>query len=221
MASLAEQIVLLSNPEPKRFDLDDDEFDVTRAQVIDKPNKYENTESQIVQNTTTLLKKTVPSLQDKDTKYAGRKISRAQLEDVDSSEDDVISKSIGNESDDDGIKDENICQKLTFDSSEDNSDIEKELGKSRESGVDEEADENEVLESEDIQKGIISFSEDKDSDDDSGNEKNEFDKIEDVDEEEEEERDSHGDIQKFSSTGLKDNLEKGKAAKNQIGKLGA
>lgn len=80
MASLAEQLRSLSTPEPSRFDLDEDEFDVTRAQTINKGTEEEDNENQTVSNTNNLRKKTAPLLQDVDKKYAGHKISRAQLE---------------------------------------------------------------------------------------------------------------------------------------------
>ena len=80
MASLAEQLRSLSNPEPSRFDLDEDEFDLTRAQVVNKETNLGDIENQTVSNTSVLRKKTLPILEDEDQKYAGRKISRAQLE---------------------------------------------------------------------------------------------------------------------------------------------
>lgn len=80
MASLAEQLRSLSTPEPSRFDLDEDEFDVTRAQAIDKGAEDGDVESETVSATSDLRKKTVPLLHDVDMKYAGRKVSRAQIE---------------------------------------------------------------------------------------------------------------------------------------------
>lgn len=80
MASLAEQLRSLTNPEPSRFDLDEDEFDLTRAQVISKGSDLGDIKNQIESNVSNLRKKTVPLLQDEDKKYAGRKISRADLE---------------------------------------------------------------------------------------------------------------------------------------------
>lgn len=80
MASLAEQLRSLTNPEPSRFDLDEDEFDLTRAQVINKECDLGELKGQNDANTSVLRKKTVLLLQDGDKKYAGRKISRAQLE---------------------------------------------------------------------------------------------------------------------------------------------
>ena len=80
MASLAEQLRSLSTPEPSRFDLDEDEFDVTRAQTIDKRDDDGDIESETVSATSDLRKKTAPILQDIDKKYAGRKVSRAQIE---------------------------------------------------------------------------------------------------------------------------------------------
>lgn len=80
MASLAEQLRSLSTPEPSRFDLDEDEFDVTRAQAIDKGAEDGDVESETVSATSDLRMKTVPLLHDVDMKYAGRKVSRAQIE---------------------------------------------------------------------------------------------------------------------------------------------
>ena len=80
MASLAEQLRSLSTPAPSRFDLDEDEFDVTRAQAIDKGDEYGGIESETVSATSNLRKKTAPLLHDVDKKYAGRKITRAQIE---------------------------------------------------------------------------------------------------------------------------------------------
>ena len=79
-SSLAEQLRSLSTPEPSRFDLDEDEFDVTRAQTIDKRDDDGDIESETVSATSDLRKKTAPILQDIDKKYAGRKVSRAQIE---------------------------------------------------------------------------------------------------------------------------------------------
>lgn len=80
MASLAEQLRSLTNPEPSRFDLDEDEFDATRAQTTNKGAEHGDTDVQTVSKTSDLRKKTVPLLHDVDKKYAGHKISRAQLE---------------------------------------------------------------------------------------------------------------------------------------------
>jgi len=80
MASLAEQLRSLSTPAPSRFDLDEDEFDVTRAQAIDKGDEDGDIESETVLATSDLRKKTAPLLHDVDKKYAGRKVSRAQIE---------------------------------------------------------------------------------------------------------------------------------------------
>ena len=80
MASLAEQLRALSNPEPSRIDLDEDEFDVTRAQTIKKAIDSEDFEDQEAPVVNNLRKKTATLLQDVDKKYAGHKISRAQLE---------------------------------------------------------------------------------------------------------------------------------------------
>lgn len=80
MASLAEQLRSLSTPVPSRFDLDEDEFDVTRAQAIDKGDGDGDIESETVSATSDLRKKTAPLLRDVDKKYAGRKVSRAQIE---------------------------------------------------------------------------------------------------------------------------------------------
>ena len=80
MASLAEQLRSLSTPAPNRFDLDEDEFDVTRAQAIDKGDEDGDTESETVSATSDLRKKTAPLLHHVDKKYAGRKVSRAQIE---------------------------------------------------------------------------------------------------------------------------------------------
>lgn len=92
MASLAEQLRSLSNPEPSRFDLDEDEFDVTRAQTIHQGAEDGDIDRQSVSTSSDLRKKTAPLLHDVDKKYAGHKISRAQLEAsrgrVDSSDDD-------------------------------------------------------------------------------------------------------------------------------------
>lgn len=80
MASFAEQLRALANPEPSRFDLDDDEFDLTRAQITNKDTDFGNSEQQNVSRGNNLRKKAVSLLQDEDKKYAGRKITRAQLE---------------------------------------------------------------------------------------------------------------------------------------------
>ena len=80
MASLAEQLRSLSNPEPSRFDLDEDEFDVTRAQTIHKEAEDGDIDGQTFSTTSDLRKKTTPLLHDVDKKYAGHRISRAQLE---------------------------------------------------------------------------------------------------------------------------------------------
>ena len=80
MASLAEQLRSLSTPAPSRFDLDEDEFDITRAQAFDKGGEDGDIESGTVSATSDLRKKTAPLLHDVDKKYAGRKVSRAQIE---------------------------------------------------------------------------------------------------------------------------------------------
>ena len=80
MASFAEQLRALANPEPSRFDLDDDEFDLTRAEITNKDTIAGNLEEQKFSRGNNLRKKAVTLLQDEDKKYAGRTITRAQLE---------------------------------------------------------------------------------------------------------------------------------------------
>lgn len=80
MATFAEQLRALANPEPSRFDLDDDEFDLTRAQITNRDTDVGNLEEKKFSRGNNLRKKAVTLLQDEDKKYAGRKITRAQLE---------------------------------------------------------------------------------------------------------------------------------------------
>lgn len=112
MASLAEQLRSLSTPEPSRFDLDDDEFDVTRAQAIDKGDEDGDIESETVTATSDLRKKTAPLLQDVDKKYAGRKVSRAQIEALRSHhiEDSVRGEESELENDSEGTEQINCCR---------------------------------------------------------------------------------------------------------------
>ena len=112
MASLAEQLRSLSTPEPSRFDLDDDEFDVTRAQAIDKGDEDGDIESETVRATSDLRKKTAPLLQDVDKKYAGRKVSRAQIEALRSHhiEDSVRGEESELENDSEGTEQINCCR---------------------------------------------------------------------------------------------------------------
>lgn len=80
MATFAEQLRVLANPEPSRFDLDDDEFDLTRAHITNRDTDVGNLEEKKFSRGNNLRKKAVTLLQDEDKKYAGRKITRAQLE---------------------------------------------------------------------------------------------------------------------------------------------
>jgi len=114
MASLAEQLRSLSTPEPSRFDLDEDEFDVTRAQAIEKGDEDGDIESETVTATSDLRKKTAPLLQDVDKKYAGRKVSRAQIEALRSHhiEDSVRGEESELENDSEGTEQINCCRNL-------------------------------------------------------------------------------------------------------------
>lgn len=115
MASLAEQLRSLSNPEPSHFDLDEDEFDVTRAQTIEKVIEEEDVGNQKDFVGSNLRKKTAPLLQDVDKKYSGHKISRAQLEDArrhvgSSDEEEEDGEQEESESDSEGI--EKPCESI-------------------------------------------------------------------------------------------------------------
>ena len=79
MASLdlAEQLRLLSNPEPSSFDPELDEYDVTAAKTVE--HGVEEGQEVVAVPSSALRKKTAALLGEEDVKYAGRKTSRAEL----------------------------------------------------------------------------------------------------------------------------------------------
>ncbi|XP_073229798.1 protein AATF-like [Porites lutea] len=183
MATFAEQLRALANPEPSRFDLDDDEFDLTRAQITNRDTDVGNLEEQKFSRGNNLRKKAVTLLQDEDKKYAGRKITRAQLE---------VSRDQADRSD----TEEESAGENEFQGTEYEGDFPNGMGESEDDDDDDDAVENEGSED--------------DSDDIQAEEEGE--------EGEEELEDDEGSdaIQKFSATSLSEDIEKGKAARNQL-----
>ncbi|XP_074610508.1 protein AATF-like isoform X1 [Acropora palmata] len=212
MASLSEQLRSLTNPEPSRFDLDEDEFDLTRAQVINKKSYLENEESESVPNISALRKKTISFLDNEDKKYAGRKITRAQLEfarqtigsdleseeesnvDIDS-DDDVHQGKAGSKDyeveDDDLSDDESNGDGIVYKDVQSNGFHELERGNSDEA----EDDDDDFRDDDD---GI---------DDQNGNDEDDMEDDEGADDEA---------IKSFSTASIAEDIEKGKAAKNQL-----
>ncbi|XP_027052204.1 protein AATF-like [Pocillopora damicornis] len=223
MASLAEQLRALSNPEPSRIDLDEDEFDVTRAQTIKKAIDSEDFEDQEAPVANNLRKKTATLLQDVDKKYAGHKISRAQLEasrghDAGSDEEEEHDEEeesesnsgdylngVGKPEDDDDINSkedntdgsENQVEGVTFSDDNDDENVDNDEEDSLHSGTENESEEEFSSAGEDSDiNGAVGKSDDDDieEDEDMGN----------------------NTIQQFSSTSLKEDIEKGTAAKHQL-----
>ncbi|XP_068758251.1 protein AATF-like isoform X2 [Montipora capricornis] len=218
MASLADQIRSLTNPEPSRFDLDEDEFDVTRAQVVDKEKDLEDIKNESIPNAGALRKKTIRLLQDEDKKYAGRKITRAQLQ---SSRDNAVGTNNEEESNTNSDFEDDVQNGKEVsrgdgddDIDDDNDDEDNDLGNDF-------SDEEDSIGSEDIQgNGVHDLStesseDDANYDDDDDDDEN----INDIDDDDVVENDEGADdngIQSFSAASLAEDIEKGKAAKNQL-----
>ena len=71
MASLAEELKLLSLPAPSKINLDNFENDTTSARVISKDDVYEDESENKVLNKSNLRKKAAILLADEDKRYAG------------------------------------------------------------------------------------------------------------------------------------------------------
>ena len=97
MASLAEELKLLSLPAPSKINLDNFENDTTSARVISKDNVYEDESENKVLNKSNLRKKAAILLADEDKRYAGEAISRKDLLKLrgDISEDEELSQDDG------------------------------------------------------------------------------------------------------------------------------
>ncbi|KAM7438426.1 hypothetical protein ABFA07_012045 [Porites harrisoni] len=241
MASFAEQLRALANPEPSRFDLDDDEFDLTRAQITNKDTDFGNSEQQNVSRGNNLRKKAVTLLQDEDKKYAGRKITRAQLEvsrdqvgrsdteDESAGENDFqgdFLNGMGESEDDDDDDDDDAVEN---DGSEDDDGIQVVDSRKRNKRPVTDFEQEDSGHSDDEKDGNflgdeLEHNDNDDSDDDDNYDGDNYDDNEEEEEEEEEEEgeeeledDAGSDaIQKFSATSLSEDIEKGKAARNQL-----
>jgi hypothetical protein len=97
MASLAEELKLLSLPAPSKINLDSFENDTTSARVISKDDVYEDESENKVLNKSNLRKKAAILLADEDKRYAGEAISRKDLLKLrgDVSEDEELSQDDG------------------------------------------------------------------------------------------------------------------------------
>lgn len=203
--------------------MDEDEFDVTRAQTIKKANDGEDFEDQGTSVASNLRKKTAILLQDVDKKYAGHKISRAQLEasrehvagsgeeEEDNEEeesesdsgDDLNGVEIPEDEDDLDSKEDNTegsvdeVERVTFSNDNDDEDIDNDGEDSLHSGTDNESDEE-----------FAGSGDDSDINGDGGKSDNDI--------EEDEDDMGNNTIQQFSSTSLKEDIEKGTAAKHQL-----
>lgn len=79
MASLAEELRLLSLPAPGKINLDEFEDDLTSARVIRKDDIYEDESESEALSKSSLRNKAVVLLADQDKRYAGEAISRKDL----------------------------------------------------------------------------------------------------------------------------------------------
>jgi hypothetical protein len=79
MASLAEELKLLSLPAPSKINLDNFEDDVTTARVISKDYISEDESENKALSKSNLRKNAVILLADEDQRYAGEAISRKDL----------------------------------------------------------------------------------------------------------------------------------------------
>lgn len=77
MASLADQIKQLSCPKPTNFDPEEDDFDITRATLVNK-NEEEDIDGKNL-GSSALRKKNASFLSDEDRKYHGRRVSRSDM----------------------------------------------------------------------------------------------------------------------------------------------
>ncbi|CAH3028593.1 unnamed protein product [Porites evermanni] len=225
MATFAEQLRALANPEPSRFDLDDDEFDLTRAQITNRDTDVGNLEEQKFSRGNNLRKKAVTLLQDEDKKYAGRKITRAQLEvsrdQADRSDTDK-EKSEDDDDDDDAVENEG--------SEDDSDDIQAVDSKERNKHPTTDFEQEDSGHSDNEKNGNFLGDELESNDDDDNDHDDNYDGDDYDDDDEEEEEEGEGEegeeeleddegsdaIQKFSATSLSEDIEKGKAARNQL-----
>ncbi|XP_060886956.1 protein AATF [Labrus mixtus] len=198
--SFSQELEDLLNPLPRFADPEDDQDEATKAKVVEQFNEDEDDEDGVGHSA--LRKHNTSLLSETDRRYVGKKISRKQLlRDIDGS---------GEEEDDE----------------------EKE-----EDGRLEEQEENESMgdEEEDDEKGLVSFPQGVDfhkltegmddlgvseEDDESGGETEGSDEVEgsedDEMEEEEDDEDGEGVVRTFSQDKVDEEVEKGKAVKNQL-----
>ncbi|XP_032236243.1 protein AATF isoform X2 [Nematostella vectensis] len=200
MASLVEQIKLLANPEPKSFDPEEDDYSSTKAQLVTgHTDSDDNGDSTAL---SALRRGNAPLLEDEDPKYVGRRTSRAELARLRGDFQDV-ELSDGNDSiegvlsEDDSIKESNGTrhnqkpQELTD-------------------------DENDVDGNDDVSIDDPNVDDDRNASHDDGSNDDEVDDDDDSEEDMSDDDRSVKDIQKFSSSNMEDEIEKGNAVKSQL-----
>ncbi|XP_060769041.1 protein AATF isoform X2 [Neoarius graeffei] len=201
-ASISEQLADLLNPLPNFADPEDDQDDETKARVIDKFDEGGDDEALPASG---LRKRTAVLLADSDKRYRGKVTSRKELQQEfdgsateDEEEDDDEEEDVEDEdddfSDDDGLQVSSLVSKM----------------KDTDLNFPKETDFCEVME------GMDDLGEDEDEGETDAEEESEEDSEEQDDEDSDNNADNSGGVMTFSKEKVAEEVEKGKAVKNQL-----
>ncbi|XP_017315376.1 protein AATF isoform X2 [Ictalurus punctatus] len=216
-ASISEQLADLLNPLPNFADPEDDQDDETKARVVDKFDEGGDDDDDLPASG--LRKRTAALLADSDKRYRGRVTSRKELEqELDGSADD-------DDDDDEDIEDRQLDKEMELD--DDDDEEEEEDDEDEDIGDDDGSHMSSLVSK---MKGTdLSFPKETDfrkltegMDDLEESESEDEGETEDDSEEEDEEDDDKedvgdsGDVMTFSKEKVDEEVEKGKAVKNQL-----
>ncbi|XP_063322691.1 protein AATF [Pelmatolapia mariae] len=226
--AFSQELEDLLNPCPKFVDPEDDDDEATKARVVDRFNEDDDEDEDAV-GLSALRKRNTSLLSDTDRRYVGKPVSRKQLlRETEEDEHDVEEEEEGNE--DDSVGDEEVDDNENASDEEEDDDDEEELLMGSDSELDvklaskkkatditfpQKVDFHKLTEGMDD----LGMSEDDDDDDESGEESESSEEEEGSDDDDEmksEQEDDDGVVRTFSQDKVDEEVEKGKAVKNQL-----
>ncbi|XP_053473654.1 protein AATF isoform X2 [Ictalurus furcatus] len=222
-ASISEQLADLLNPLPNFADPEDDQDDETKARVVDKFDEGGDDDDEDLP-ASGLRKRTAALLADSDKRYRGRVTSRKELEqELDGSADDDDD----DDDDDEDIEDRQLDKEMEVDDDDDEEEEDEDDDEDEDVGDDDGSHMSSLVSK---MKGTdLSFPKETDfrkltegMDDLGESESEDEGETEDDSEEEDEEDDDKedvgdsGDVMTFSKEKVDEEVEKGKAVKNQL-----
>ncbi|XP_042371205.1 protein AATF [Plectropomus leopardus] len=223
--SVSQQLEDLLNPLPKFADPEDDDDEATKARVIERFTEEEEEEEEDGVRVSALRKNNTSLLSDTDRRYVGRKVSRKDLE-MDTEEEEEEEEGEGSmeeleEEEEDSLGDDDDDDEEA-DDDDDVEDEEEEELEDDDAQLESKKKDTDVtfprgVDFHKLTEGMDDLGVSEDDEDESGEETEGSDEDEDDDDDEiEDDEDEEETVRTFSQDKIDEEVEKGKAVKNQL-----